>query len=88
MELKLQLTSETKNTEQLSLTLNQMMSQLPLELRNRFDTVYQGMKACKTKSYKDHDALATQLRVHGVSYKTKIVRKPVPAFYILVCESV
>ena len=87
MELKLQLTSETKNTEQLSLTQNPMTHKLSSALLEKFDTVYEGTKACKLTDIAEHDALTAELTRLEVTYKTKILRKPSTVYYVLLVDN-
>ena len=87
MELKLQLISESKSTEQLSLTQNQMTAPLPSKLLKHFDRVYEGCKACKLTDIRQHDALTDTLRMYEVPYRTKILRKPSTVYWVLLVDN-
>ena len=60
---------------------------LPSKLIDKFDTVYEGCKACKLTSMEDHDALTTTLMLHEIPYRTKILRKPSTTYYVLLVEN-
>ena len=64
-----------------------MTNQLPSELLDKFNTVYEGCKACKLTDMSDHDALTTTLQMHEVPYKTKILRKPSTVYYVLLVDN-
>jgi len=64
-----------------------MTNQLPSELLEKFNTVYEGTKACKLTSMLDHDTLVAHLNNLGVPYKTKILRKPSTVYYVLLVDN-
>ena len=64
-----------------------MTNQLPSELLSRFNTVYEGTKACKLTNMLDHDTLTAHLNNLGVPYKTKILRKPSTVYYVLLVDN-
>jgi len=65
----------------------QMTQPLPSKLIDKFDTVYEGCKACKLTSMEEHDALTTTLMLHEIPYRTKILRKPSTTYYVLLVEN-
>ena len=88
MALKLQLTSGVKTTQRLSLTQNQkMQTKLPPELLEQFNTLYEGERCCETKSIPDYEAMTATLRRLGVSFKTKVQKKPYSSYRIIVLDS-
>mgnify|MGYP006240960509 FL=1 len=62
------------------------MNQLPSELRDMFDSVYEGAKACKLTDIAEHDEFTTKLRMCGAMWQTKILRKPTTVFYVLLVD--
>ena len=64
-----------------------MTNQLPSELLDKFNTVYEGCKACKLIDMAAHDALTTELTRLEVPYKTKILRKPSTVYYVLLVDN-
>ena len=59
------------------------MIQLPSEILEYFTEVYQGQKACRftnMQEYKDFTGVLTRL---GASFKTKIQKKPVSGYYVI-----
>ena len=86
-ELKLQLTSETKNTEQLSLTQNHNeMINLPSDLRDSFKDSYRGEPAKRFYRHESCDRFCHLLNRLGASYKIKVQKKPEVAYFVLLVD--
>ena len=69
------------------MTQNPMKKKLPLALLDKFNTLYEGTKACKTTNMAEHDIITTELARLEVPYKTKVLRKPFTMFYIILVDN-
>lgn len=56
---------------------------LPLDLLEKHTSSYQGEHAYKFNNLQEYNNFAKEFRVADISFKTKIQKKPVAAYYII-----